>query len=151
MNYVVLATETPELFVLTCPDTTQAHNVTISRISFHYKPLKTSLPEVKACICPWETWLNCPFTFKPPFDSPYPFLFLFPGFLVYLWFLSFCTICLLVGCLKCFLKQGDRQAVTHRDTLDLAAHEIWFSQKIKNKSQICLSKCKRKIAVTGAV
>lgn len=49
------------LFVLICPDTTQAHNVTISRTSLPYKPLKTSLPEVKACICPWETWLNRPF------------------------------------------------------------------------------------------
>lgn len=68
-------------------------------------------------------------------------LFPFPRFPRVFVILSYCAICFLVGCLKCFLRQGDRQAVTRTDTVDLAAEEIWLKKKkvkaTSQKAKIC--------------
>lgn len=115
-----------------------AHNAAITRVSLHGKLLKkTPLPNVKQHCLPLGNTIHLSHPlhssdFTPAVFTTFPFLFPFPRFPRVFVILSYCAICFLVGCLKCFLRQGDRQAVTRTGTVDLAAEEIWFKKKKSN-------------------
>lgn len=141
-THLILATE---FFVTVCPHLYRHY--TSSQCGHHQNispwqtAQKTPLPNVKQHYLPLGNTIHLSHflhssDFTPAAFTPVPFLFPFPRFPGVFVILSYCAICFLVGCLKCFLRQGDRQAVTRTDTVDLAAEEIWLQKKkVRSTSQ----------------